>query len=352
VNKPTVLLPIAALLLAAFQAAAQDASLPRVLFCAGQCYGVAENGERVPVTKGTELAPGLKLETGPGSYLQVKLGPDNAAGIGENARVRFEPRTGGRDVVVLDQGRIRMIGGDLVGRPGARPVELRTTEGTLVLRNADIEVKSLPKVDARPGPTLVKLNVGDARIGDLPVSRDVVQGLEGGKILDRAISIGDIALRAPVVEPATTGRDAPTEAKTPLLSIPVATLPVFESRPIVTDPVNLSPAIEVPTLPGFTRPTGTTAVSSTTTTLSTRPATTLSTTALIKPVLASDLILAQPLDTGGSRTSLTTIAKDIQAAPTTTTSTSTLLNQQNLTLQKSTTTTTTTLTPKTFTLTR
>jgi hypothetical protein len=254
---PTVLIPIA-MLSFAFQATAQE--MPRLLFCTGQCFGVDKNGDRIPVTKGTELAPGLRLETGPNSYAQVKFGPDNACGIGENARVRFESRPGERDVVFLDQGRIRMIGGELIGRPGTPPVELRTVEGTIVLRSADIEVKTLPKsVDAQPALTLVKLNVGDARLGDLPVSRDGVQGIAGGKILDRAIPIGDIALPTLVREPAPSGPGGVTERaeRPPFLTLPVVGLPVAELKPI-TEAVLLSPAIVSQTLPVLTTSTTTT----------------------------------------------------------------------------------------------
>lgn len=320
---PTVLIPIAMLSLA-FPATAQE--MPRLLFCMGQCFGVAKNGDRIPVTKGTELAPGLGLETGPNSYAQVKFGPDNAGGIGENARVRFESRPGERDVVFLDQGRIRMIGGELIGRPGTPPVELRTVEGTIVLRSADIEVKTLPKtVDAQPALTLVKLNVGDARLGDLPVSRDVVQGIVGGKILDRVIPIGDIALPTPVREPAPSGPGgvADRPVSPPLLALPVVNLPVVELKPIV-GPVLLSPAIVSPTLVGFTQPT------TTTSTLSGQLST--STLTYTQPVItASTLITAQPIATSTGTTSLDKIGTNIQTSPTTTTTTNPL--KTSVTLQ-------------------
>lgn len=324
-RKRTALLPITMLMLAAFPASAQDVTLPRVLFCMGQCFGVAKNGERIPVTKGTELAPGLKLETGPNSYLQVKFGPDNAGGIGENARVRFESRPGERDVVFLDQGRIRMIGGELIGRPGTPPVELRTVEGTIVLRSADIEVKTLSKtVDAQPAPTLVKLNVGDARLGDLPVSRDVVQGIADGKILDRVIPIGDIALPTPR-EPAPSGPGGLAGREVQLLALPVLKLPVAELKPI-TGPVLLSPAIVAPTLVGFTQPT------TTTSTLSGQLST--STLTYTQPVItASTLITAQPIATSTGTTSLDKIATNIQTSPTTTTTTTTDPLKTTVTLQ-------------------
>ncbi len=331
-RKPTLLIPAAMMAFAAFPAATQE--VPRVLFCQGQCFSVAQNGDRVPVTKGTELAPGLRLETGPNSYAQVRFGPDNACGIGENARVRFESRGGDRDVVVLDQGRIRMIGGELIGRPVTKPVELRTTEGTIVLRSADIEVKTLPKGVDVP-PMLVKLNVGDARIGGLPVTKDVVQGIVGGKVLDRAIPIGDIALAPREPAPSGPGGVAGREVQPPLLALPVVNLPVLEPKP-VAGPVLLSPAIVAPTLVGFTKPTTTTTATALTgpvasTSLSfSQPV--LSPTIVKTPVIASDLILAQPVTTSTGTTSLTEIAKTIQATPTPTV-TQTAPLQQTFTIQ-------------------
>ena len=85
-RKPTVLLPLALLTLTALPAAAQE--MPLVLFCQGQCFGIDEAGGRVPATKGTRLAPGLRLETGADSYAQVKLGPDTACAIGEAFRIQ------------------------------------------------------------------------------------------------------------------------------------------------------------------------------------------------------------------------------------------------------------------------
>ena len=311
-RKMTALLPLALLTLAAFPAAAQD--MPRVLFCMGQCFGVDEAGTRVPVTKGTQLAPGLRLETGPDSYAQVKIGPDTACGIGESARVRFDRRNLDRDVVILDQGRIRMVGGEAIGRPATRPVELHTTEGNFVLRSADIEVKMLPKTgDALPAQTLVKLNVGEARLGDLQVTKDAVQGIVGGKILDKVIPIGDIALPTPRRDPAPAGPGGVSgqPVRPPLVALPVINLPATEPRPFTT-PIAVSPAIVSPELIWSTLPT-------------------LTTMRVMAPppppvVPASDLILAQPIELSIGTTSLNTIAKSIQnievsRTPTTSTST-------------------------------
>jgi hypothetical protein len=333
-TKSAAFFPLALLGLTVIPAAAQEAP-PRVIFCMGQCFGVGDKGTRVPVTKGTELAPGLHLETGPDSYAQVKLGKDSACGIGERARVRFDRRGRDRDVVILDQGRIRVLGGDLIGRPIARPVELHTADGNFILRSADIEVKSLPKVGLAPALTLVKLNLGDVRLGDVPVTTDVVHGIVGGKVLDKDIPIGDIALPTPSREPAGPTAAAGKFASPPIFALPVVNLPALESKPILT-PIAVSPAI---VSPEFSKTTLASPTLATTTLLKTDP--TLVYTQPIVP--ASSLILAQPVTTSSGTTSLNTIAKDIQASPPTTTPTTTLTTTVTL---KSPTTSTTTLSPK------
>jgi hypothetical protein len=208
----TLLLPLALLVLGAFPAAAQEAI--RVMICTGQCFGVDGKGARIPLAKGTELTAGQSLETGPNSYAQVALGRETAFAVGENTRVRFDRRDASRDVVILDEGRIRVVGGEAIGRTATRPLELRTSEGSLALRSVDIEVKKLPKAgDASPATTLVKLNLGDARLGDMPITKESVQGIVGGRLLDRAIPVRDIALAArkdvPPAKPATPATDLP-----------------------------------------------------------------------------------------------------------------------------------------------
>jgi len=344
----TALLPLALLTLVAFPAAAQD--MPRVLFCMGQCFGIDEAGTRVPVTKGTRLAPGLRLETGPNSYAQVKLGPDTACGIGESARVRFDHRVRDRDVVILDHGRIRVVGGEAIGRPATRPVELHTTEGNFVLRNADIEVRTpLQTGNTVPAPTLVKLNIGDARLGDLPVTKDAVQGIVGGKILDRVIPIGDIALPPLRREPAPSGPGGVSlqPVRPPLVALPVLNLPATEPRPFTT-PIAVSPAIVSPELSRTTQPTTNLAL------VGTQAASPM---LVFQPVMlppiftapivpASTLILAQPITTSTGTTSLNDVAKTIQTAPATTTTTLSAPLTQTVTLQQSSTTTTTILSPR------
>jgi len=326
-RKTSALLPLTLLLLTAFPAVAQEA--PRVLFCMGQCFGVDDTGARIPVTKGSELAPGQRLETGPNSYAQIRIGLDTACGIGENARVRFDRRTLDRDVVILDQGRIRMVGGEAIGRPATRPVELRTAEGNFFLRSADIEVKALPKTaETLPAPMLVKLNVGEARLGDVPVTKDAVQGIVGGKILDRVIPIGDIALPTPRREPAPSGPGGVSgqPVKPPLLALPVVDLPVTEPKPI-TGPILVSPALVSPMVGGGAQ--GSLAVASTGKAVG-------GITPVYQPAIApnlysaaivplSTLVLAQPaITTSTGTTSLNDIAKTIQtnSIPVTTTPTS------------------------------
>src|SRR6267142_3627373 len=111
-----LLLPIAFTTLASMPVVAQEA--PRVIFCTGSCFAVDQAGVRTPAPKGTMLREGQRLETGPGAYAQLKLGPDAALGVSERAQVRFDQRSvRDRDLVMLDQGRIRLLSGEALGRP-------------------------------------------------------------------------------------------------------------------------------------------------------------------------------------------------------------------------------------------
>lgn len=345
-RKPTVLLPLALLTLIAFPAAAQE--MPRVLFCMGQCFGVDEAGTRVPVTKGTQLAPGLRLETGPDSYAQVKLGPDTACAIGERSRVRFDHRVRDRDVVILDQGRIRLIGGEAIGRPGLRPVELHTADGKFDLKSADIEVKSLPKTaDAPAAPTLVKLNVGEARLGDLPMSKEAVQGISGGKILERAIPIGDIALAPRQVAPVKPGEPTAPSVRQPSFTLPVTGVKTVEFAPL-PEPVKVSTAIVSPELASSSLLKVGTTLSGMekVTLLNSDPALTVK--AYTPPVDSAMLLKSAPIDIGTGTTSLSSLSKELQlvqktGTTSTTSTTTTQLLKQTSTLQ----TTSTTLTKQT-----
>jgi len=194
-----LLLPIALMPLVSMPVAAQEA--PRVIFCTGQCFAVDQRGVRTPAPKGTTLREGQRLETGPGAYAQLKLGPDAALAVAERAQVRFDQRSvRDRDVVFLDQGRIRMLSGVALGRPEKRELELRTADGVFALRGADIELRK-PPVSATSGPglTIVNLNAGDARLlnpgGEIAIARGGVQGFTGGKVVaDKPVSLADVAL--------------------------------------------------------------------------------------------------------------------------------------------------------------
>ena len=180
-----LLLPLSIALLSAFPALAQDA--PRVLFCSGPCFAVDANGARTPAPKGTELRPDQRFETGPGAYAQVKLGPDAAMALGDGARVRFDQKNfRDRLIVFLDLGRVRMIGGEAIGKPITRPVELHTPDGTFVLRNADIEATKVAG-SASLAMTSFKVNAGEASLrtgqGDSPVAKGVVQGITRDKLV-------------------------------------------------------------------------------------------------------------------------------------------------------------------------
>jgi len=203
--------------------AAQEA--PRVIFCMGQCTAIDEKGIRTPAPKGTQLRENQRLETGPGTYAQLKVGPNVALGVGESAQLRFDQKSvRGGDVVFLDQGRIRMLDGATIGRPGPRTLELRTTDGNFALKGADVEVKTPPRsASGASSLTFVKLNVGDARLlnpqGQIAVARDGVKGFTGGKaITDKSISAAEVAM--------TPARARTARIDEPVKNLPAASLPV------------------------------------------------------------------------------------------------------------------------------
>jgi len=237
-----LLLPITLATLASMPGLAQEA--PRVIFCTGSCFAVDQNGVRTPAPKGTTLREGQRLETGPGAYAQLKLGADAAVGVGERAQVRFDQTSvRDRDIVILDQGRIRMLGGEALGKAATRGVELRTFDGIFALRNADIEVKTPPPLAGGTDAslTVVKLNAGDARLvnpqGDIAIARDGVQGFTTGKIVtDKPISLADIALA-----PSRPGIAA--TALLPNLPAPILPLPGPIVRPDIFGPVVPLPGV-------------------------------------------------------------------------------------------------------------
>jgi hypothetical protein len=258
---PFLLLPLAFTTLASMPAVAQYA--PRVIFCMGSCFAVDQNGVRTPAPKGTTLREGQRLETGPNAYAQLKLGPDAAVGVGERAQVRFDQTSlRDRDIVILDQGRIRMVGGEALGKAATRGVELRTFDGIFALRNADIEVKTPPPLAGGTDAslTVVKLNAGDARLlnpqGDIAIARDGVQGFTAGKIVtDKPISLADVALApsrpgvatiAPAAPVSTPFTDIPALTLTPPVLLPAPTLTVIPLSPSIT---SVAPPTIVPLAP-------------------------------------------------------------------------------------------------------
>jgi hypothetical protein len=199
-----------------------------VIFCTGQCFAVDQSGVRTPAPKGTTLREGQRLETGPGAYAQLKLGPDAALAVAERAQVRFDQRSvPDRDVVYLDQGRIRMLSGEALGGPEKREVELRTTDGIFALRGADIELRKPPvSASGDSGLTIVNLNAGDARLlnpgGEIAIAKGGVQGFTAGKVVtDKPISLADVALAPSRPGVAAIAPAAP--ASTPVRDIPVVT---------------------------------------------------------------------------------------------------------------------------------
>lgn len=228
-RKPLLIAPIVLALGTPLTAPAQDA--PRVLFCAGGCFAVDAEGIRTAAPKGTVLQPHQRLETAAGGYVQVKLSPEAAIGIGEQGRIRFE-----RGAVILDQGRLRMVGGEAFGKPITQPIELRTTDGTLVLRGADLEVKKTG-FGAAATPTLVKLNAGDARLGKGPgeirLPTQAVRGITIGKLAGAPIPITDIL----PPQPREPREPSATHARTPVAmpTAPIIVPTTFVQQPILID---------------------------------------------------------------------------------------------------------------------
>lgn len=229
-------LPVTLAFLAPFPGMAQEA--PRVLVCVGLCYLVDANEVRTPAPKGTRLLPGQHLETGPGGYAQVKLGPDAIVALGESGRVGFDDRA-----VILDTGRIRVVGGEALGKPNAQPVELRTGDGSFALQGADIEVRKPRASNAMPALTYMKVNAGDARLlggqNDVIVPKEGVQGFSAGKaVRGPAISIAEIAPRSRVA--------AAAPIRGLITPLPRITLPI---PPIAVAPIRLPIIVPLPTKP-------------------------------------------------------------------------------------------------------
>src|SRR5882762_2477425 len=246
---PLLLLPIAFAALASTPVVGQEA--PRVIFCAGECFTVDAAGIRTPAPKGTTLREGQRLETGAGAYAQLKLGQDAALGVGERAQVRFDQRSvRDRDLVMLDQGRIRMLSGEAIGKAAPRALELRTQDGTFALRGADVEVRRSPATTgAGSGLTVVKVTAWDARLlspqGDIAISKDGVQGVAAGNVVtDKSISVADVALTPsrPGIAAATPTALLPE----PIRNLPAPTLPL--PGPVVRPDI-FGPVVPLPGVP-------------------------------------------------------------------------------------------------------
>lgn len=311
-RSPLLLISLAGLAIQAPHVAAQEA--PRVLFCAGQCTAVDQKGVRTPAPKGTQLRPDQRLETGPGSYAQIKIG-QGAVGVGEQARLAL-----GGDVLTLERGRVRVLDGESFGgRADVRPLQLRTADGNLNLRGADIEVRGVSRAEQGEAMTLVKLNAGDARLvslqGDVGLKTDSVQSLSGGTLTARTFPVTAIAPIAPAVTgrtpTATPTTIAPLTLNPPVLSIaPTFTMPArtdttlpagsvpqlgnIAPRPVVTsaeaivalpvmDPTTNTTVPLATAYKNITSPSITTAPITTTTTTTT-PVTTLTTTSTIRTI--------------------------------------------------------------------
>jgi hypothetical protein len=230
---PFLLLPITLALSAPLSATADEAS--RVLFCSGDCFAVDAKGVRTPAPKGTRLLPGQRLETGRGSYAQVKVGTDNAFGVGENARVRMEPNG-----VFLDEGRIRVV-----GSPEAKALELRTQDSTFVLRGADIEMKkSGPTGPA--SPVLVKLNAGEASVSGAALTNGGVQLVTAGSVIPGGL------LPSTDIAPSTARSTGPVAQAggIPSISLPVTLTPITIPLPSLPalPPVAKAPFVRPPVL--------------------------------------------------------------------------------------------------------
>jgi hypothetical protein len=233
-------------------------------------------------------------------------------------------------------------------------------DGKFDLKSADIEVKTLPKTaDAPQAPTLVKLNIGEARLGGVPMTKEAVQGVVGGKILERTIAIGEIALPAPrrEVAPAKPGEATTPAVRQPFVPLPVANLQATEFKPL-PEPIKVSTAIISPDSLRIESATlSKTAMSSL---LVSDPAQTIKPYSM--PVDSAMLVSAYPISTPTGSTSLNTISKQLQdfqktTSMSTSTSTTTItapLTQQVI-FQAPTQTTTTLISPvfsPKFTLTR
>jgi hypothetical protein len=345
--------------------------LPKVIFCSGQCFAVDDKGVRTPVTKGALLREGQRLETGPGAYAQLKVGQAAELAVSERGRVSFDQKSvGGRDLVVLDQGRIRMIAGDAMGKTATRALELRTADGTFALKGADVEVKKL--ATAGSNLTFMKVNNGNASLrsgqSEITIPKEAVQGVTGGKVIaDRTFSLNEVALppvqgTKPAIGPGSTLTIAPapiagvTQAPFPIVVGPVATTSTLVETQgkiigaCITCTVTLPPTIPNPVKPSTLVTKGT--VSSEPAPITETLNTTLS--VVLKPVTTTTLLTTTattaPLTTTTTSTTsgTGTLSTTLSTTSLSTTSLSTCLSCTSLTTLSPTTTTSTTTTTGTL----
>lgn len=320
---PFLMLPLTLALAAPLSGLAESA--PRVIFCSGDCFAVDAQGVRTPAPKGTQLLPGQRLETGPGSYAQVKIGKDVAFGVGEKARVRLDPKG-----VFLDEGRIRVV-----GEQTAPPVELRTDDSTFVLRGADIEMKkSGPSGPA--SPLLVKLNAGDATASGAALTNGGVRLVSAGSIIPGA------PLPAAAITDAGPGRSigpvaqagglpgglSPLPPRLAPVNLPPVTLPPVARGPVVPPTLRLPAVVklaprapEAPVLPFAPRLLAAPVINT-----STGEVLTLSTALIltVDPTYSYTTLSTTSLSTSTLSTSTTTSLTDTTILTTTTSSTTTL----------------------------
>jgi hypothetical protein len=345
------------------QVAIAPIDLPKVIFCSGQCFAVDDKGVRTPVTKGTLLREGQRLETGPGAYAQLKVGQAAELAVSERGRVSFDQKSvGGRDLVVLDQGRIRMIAGDAMGKTATRALELRTADGTFALKGADVEVKKLGTTASNL--TFVKVNNGNASLrsgqGEITIPKEAVQGVTGGKVVaDRTFSLNEVALpptqgTKPAIGPGSTLTISPapvagvTRTPFPIVVGPVATTSTLvEIQGKIIGACLTCQVLPPPTIPNPVLKTGT-VTSSTTTSQPALTTETLNTT--LNVILAPTTTFTTTTTSPTTTTITSTSTLSTSTLSTSTLSTSTCLTCTSLITTSPTTTTTTTTTSSTGTL--
>ncbi len=246
---------LAILLAIAAAAPAWAQSAPRVIFCKGECFFVGGDAILRAAPKGTWIPAGTHFETGPDSYAQLSVGPGVAVAVSEGARLRFDQTSlPGRNVIILNGGRIRILEGGVPVTPAARPLELRTTDGIFTLAGADVEVNKTSEAAATgPAMTFMKVNAGDARLvngqSDVPIPKQGVQGVIAGKVVaDKTFSLAEVVPPSP----RSTGKPAPTA---PVADVREPAVPPRFATQVVTVPTSRADS-EVPAVNALNLSTG------------------------------------------------------------------------------------------------